>query len=100
FVVIAQVGGGAEEVHVAAEASEVLVEFGVEAAGRVLVVVERVVGNRVADQGGQRRTAGQFDTNWQRRFAVLEAIVVRTNAGTNALLESVRGLRCDTVIQN
>src|SRR3569833_120323 len=44
FVVGPHFAGGAQEVHVAADAGEVLLQFGIETAGRALVVVERVVG--------------------------------------------------------
>src|SRR3569832_314495 len=42
FVVIARFALRTEEVHVAADAGEVLLQLGIEAAGRVLDVVERV----------------------------------------------------------
>ena len=70
LVVAADIAGGADEVHVAADAGEVLLEIGEQAAGRVPVVVERVVGERVADQRGQDRALRQFAPDRQRGFAV------------------------------
>src|SRR5262249_24461377 len=54
----------------AADAGKVLTPVDQQTVGRVLVVVERVVVERVAERRGQRRAARQFLADRQRRFAV------------------------------
>src|SRR6516162_3525844 len=55
---------------VAADAGKVLPEVDQEAVGRVLVVVERVVVQCIADRRRQRRAVGEFLADRQRRFAI------------------------------
>ncbi len=76
FVVIPDVRGFADEIDVAADAGKILVPFREEAGGRVLIVIERIVGELVADQRGDRRAVGQGDANRQRGFARVEITVV------------------------
>src|SRR5262249_11184293 len=59
--------------HVAANTGKVLTPVDQQTVGRVLVVVERVVVQRVAERRGQRRAVLQFLADRQRRFAVREA---------------------------
>ena len=58
--------------HVAADAGEILPEVEQQAVGRVLVVVQRIEVERVADQRGQGRSARQFLADRKRRFAVAQ----------------------------
>src|ERR1700676_4459868 len=58
---------------VAADAGEILLPVDQQAIGRVLVVVERIVVQRIADRGGQRVAARQFLANRQRGLAVAVA---------------------------
>src|SRR6185437_3177940 len=51
LVVVAGISGGADEIHVAADTGEILLEFEIKPAGRALGVVERIVGQRIADDG-------------------------------------------------
>ena len=44
---------------IAADAGKILLDLGEHAAGRVLVVVERIVGERVADQRNDHRAVGK-----------------------------------------
>ena len=53
FVVVARLSRRTDEIHVAADTRKILLEFGIETAGRQLVVVEGVVGQRIADQRRQ-----------------------------------------------
>src|SRR5262249_6565886 len=56
-LVVTYVLGGAQESHVAAQSRDVLAKLRVDAVGRQLVVVERVVGDGVAG-GGDELPAG------------------------------------------
>ena len=71
--VVFRVDRGLQIADVAADAGEVLLEVDQQAVGRVLVVVERVVVQRVADRRGQGRAARQFLADRQRGFAVAVA---------------------------
>src|SRR4051812_5504778 len=73
-VVTTNVTGGADEVHVAADAGEVLTQLGEQAAGRVPVVVERVVDEAVADHRDNRRTGIDDLLGRSRGFAVDVAV--------------------------
>src|SRR6185312_9796463 len=79
FVVVADFTLRAEEVHIAADAREVLLQLGIEAVGRVLDVVERVIGQRVADHRHRDRTVGELHAHRQRGFAVAVAAVTRND---------------------
>src|SRR5262249_23340804 len=59
--------------HIAADAGKVLAPVDQQTVRRVLVVVERVVVQRVAERRGQRRAVRQLLADRQRRFAVREA---------------------------
>ena len=59
LVVAAEVDRRTQIVHVAAEAGEILAEAQQQTAGRALVVVERVVGQAVADERGQTAAVEQ-----------------------------------------
>src|ERR1700682_1045958 len=65
--------------HVAAQAGEILLEINVQAVGRVLVVVQRIVIQRIADRRRQGLASLKFLAHRQRRFAVGEA--AQTSAG-------------------
>ena len=75
FVVPAHVAGGADEVHVAADAGEILAQLGEHAARRVLVVVERVVDEAVADERDDRGSGVDDLLHRGRGFAVEIAVV-------------------------
>src|SRR5262249_889473 len=60
FVVGSRFNGRAEELHVAADAREILPQFGVETAGRQFVVVQRIVGGRGADHRNGHGALRQF----------------------------------------
>src|SRR6202043_1159167 len=60
-------------------------EFSEYALGGVLVVVERVVGERVADRRHEDRSLREFLAYRQRRFAVLIAVGLRGVAGGGVL---------------
>ena len=76
LVVGTDVAGRADVLHVAADAGEVLLQDREHAAGRVAVVVERVVGEIVTDQRGYDRSLRQFAAHRERSFAVLIAVDV------------------------
>src|SRR5215469_12296748 len=69
FVVSARVHSGARIGHCAAKTSKILTEADKDTAGRQLVVVERVVNEAVAEQGGQIGALLQLDANWERSLA-------------------------------
>jgi hypothetical protein len=68
--VVLRVDRGLDVLHVAADAGEVLLPVDQQTVGRVLVVVQRVVIQRIADRRGQRLAALQFLADRQRSFAV------------------------------
>ena len=68
--VVLRVDRGLQVSDVAADAGEILLEIDQQTVGRVLVVIERVVVQRVADQRRQRLAVLQFLADRQRRFAV------------------------------
>src|SRR6202142_3099322 len=70
FVGSPRIRGRPDEIHVAADAREVLRDRRKEAAGRVLIVVERAIGQRIAEQGSQDRAVGEFHADRERGFAV------------------------------
>ena len=72
-VIVFGVDRGLQIADVAADAGEILPEVDEQTVGRVLVVVERVVVQRVAERRGQRRAARQFLADRQRGFAVAVA---------------------------
>src|SRR4029077_15461139 len=82
------VAGAADELHVATHAREILTELGQNSAGRILVVVERIVRERVTDQRGQNRPARELALDRQRR---LPANVAVRNAGISHRRRERRG---------
>ena len=73
--IIARLAAGADVPHVTAGASEVLVKDGIEALGRILHAVERVVGEGVAHQG--RRGDARRLLDRERSFAIGQAVGAR-----------------------
>src|SRR5215471_8284640 len=55
---------------VAADAGEILPEVNQQTVSRVFVVVERVVGQRIAQRRSDRRAIGKFLANGQGRLTV------------------------------
>src|SRR6516225_5087870 len=74
FVVSAHVHGGARIGHGAAETSKILTKADKDTAGRQLVVVERVVDEAVAEQGGQISALRKLDANRERSLPERKAI--------------------------
>ena len=70
LVVAAGVDGRTDEVDVAAGAGEVLFELGVNAGGRVPVVVEGVIGDRVTQHRDDNRARRELFADGQRGFTV------------------------------
>src|SRR6202048_1589407 len=68
--VVLRVDRALQIADVAADAGEVLLEIDQEAVGRVLVVVERIVIERIAQRRGQRLAARQLLADRQRRLAI------------------------------
>src|SRR6185312_14568780 len=64
---------------VAADAGEILPEVDQEAVGRVLVVIECVVVQRIAERRGERSALGEFFAHGQRSFTV--AVAPETEPG-------------------
>ena len=77
--VVLRVDRGLQVADVAADAGEILLEVDQQTVGRVLVVVERVVVQRIAERRGQRLAALQFLADRQRGFAV--AVAPQADAG-------------------
>src|SRR6185312_10252277 len=77
--VVLRVDRRLDVLHVAADTGEVLLPVDQQAVGRVLVVVQRVVVQRVTDRRGQRLAALQFPADRQRGFAV--AVAPQAGAG-------------------
>src|SRR6516162_10005636 len=74
FVVSARVHSGARIGHGAAKTSKILTKADKDTAGRQLVVVERVVNEAVAEQGGQIGALRKLDANGKRRLSERKAI--------------------------
>src|SRR5262249_10365046 len=74
FVVSAHVHSGARIGHRAAKTGKILTEADQDTAGRQLVVVERVVNEAVAEQGGQIGALLQLDANRERSLSEGKAI--------------------------
>src|SRR5215212_3652344 len=81
--VVLRVDRRLDVLHVAADTGEVLLPVDQQAVGRVLVVVQRVVVQRVADRRGQRLAALQFLSDRQRGFAIKVAAELRAINGTD-----------------
>src|SRR5207249_9258046 len=64
LAIAVEVGRGADELHVAANAGEILPELRQQSRRRIAVVVERVVRKRVADQ----RRSEEHTSELQSRF--------------------------------
>src|SRR5262249_19481473 len=73
FVVSARVHGTAHISHGTAKTSKVLTKADVDTAGRQLVVVKRIVGQSIAQAGGQIGALLQFDANRQRSLSERKA---------------------------
>src|SRR5215467_7434910 len=74
FVVSARVHSGARIGHCAAKTSKILTEADKDTAGRQLVVVERVVNEAVAEQGGQIGALCKLDANRERSLSESKAV--------------------------
>src|SRR6266536_4302902 len=59
IVIVARLAAGLEKVDIAADTGKILLDLGQEAAGRIAVVVEGAVGQRIADLRYPERTAEQ-----------------------------------------
>jgi hypothetical protein len=73
LAVIAGIRSDAQELRIAADASEFRLDLGQEAVARGLVVVERVVVEVQADQRGQRGADRFLDRD--RRLAIGDAVI-------------------------
>src|SRR5215469_331904 len=74
FVVSAHVHGAARPGHGAAKTSKILTKADKDTAGRQLVVVERVVNEAVAEQGGQIGALRKLDANRGRSLSERKAV--------------------------
>src|SRR5205814_9582315 len=74
FVVGTNITGRAKELHVAADAGEILLEDGERAAGRVAVVVKRIVAEVIPNQRGKDGAVCQFLAHGQGSLAVRKTI--------------------------
>jgi hypothetical protein len=70
FAIAVEVGRGADELHVPADAGEILPELRQQPRRGIAVVVERVVRKRVADQRRQNRAVRHPALDRKRRLAV------------------------------
>ncbi len=75
-VIIPRFAAGLEEIDVAADAGEILLELHQQSAGRVADIVERVVGQRIADLRHPHRPAQQRLLDGARDLAVGYATAV------------------------
>src|SRR5215472_8111731 len=74
FIVQSRIHRRFDKPYVAASTSPVLLEFDEQTVRWVLVVIERIVGERVAEGRHENRSLCQFPAHRQRGFAILEAV--------------------------
>src|SRR5215470_2072545 len=90
LIVESGVDGGFEKPHIPAGTGAVLLEFDEQAVGRVSVVVEGVVSDRIAEGRYEHRSRRQLFTNRKGGFAVQEAVECERPPWRGILMISIR----------